>query len=341
MDRARWLTALVLLLAPFAPAEEFTSRKAQAAQKELDKARLAARKAHEKELLAAGKSYSKELGDARKAAMQAGQLEEARRVDDILAWLKGVVSQLERGVWSDEDPNDRRPLESAPAQEAQRRYQAAVEAASQSWRGARIAALDAYRRGLEAALQPILKAAKDLDEAERIKAAIRAAEAELDSFRATEGWVVLFRSSDPNDWNTHKQEPERFAMPLASAPAEIRYVRMKRMDTGEQVILALTREELGQDGSEGRYAWMGARTVNEGGTHLGIDNADWLRTFRDGGKIMVGSRRSTGGWGFGHAVHKNDVQYYSWAGEEIPRTVFEIAVTARELPLEEQEHLLR
>ncbi len=41
------------------------------------------------------------------------------------------------------------------------------------------------------------------------------------------------------------------------------------------------------------------------------------------------------GSGFGHKCFANDKQYYCWRGKEIPRTVFEIAVTNDQLhPLE-------
>lgn len=51
------------------------------------------------------------------------------------------------------------------------------------------------------------------------------------------GWTVLFRSSDPSLWNTHAGDStssDRFSRPVASAPQDLAYLRMVRMDTCEQ-----------------------------------------------------------------------------------------------------------
>ena len=62
-----------------------------------------------------------------------------------------------------------------------------------------------------------------------------------------------------------------------------------------------------------------------------------LRCYRDGGRIMIHNARSTSGWGFGHAVHKNDVQYFAWNGRELAATTFEVAVTCRDLNADEEK----
>jgi hypothetical protein len=46
------------------------------------------------------------------------------------------------------------------------------------------------------------------------------------------------------------------------------------------------------------------------------------------------------GWGFGYRSFLNDQQGYTWAGEPIAPTVFEIAVTAGPLSLAERKLLL-
>lgn len=333
------LLALVCLSGP-AGAQEFTTRKAQSARRDLDKAQAAARKTYEGKATAAARAYLKELEQAKKAIMRAGDLDEARRIDAAIEWLAPIAQALEKGVADGLRLKDDHPLQSPDALTGQRRYQTAIEEAEQARQAARVSALGSYKKSLDAALQAVLKAAKDLDEAERINAAIRAADQELDGIAAESGWVAVFRSGHPEDWNTQRNEPERFAIPLSSAPEAIRYVRLKRLDTGEQVILPLERAALEQDAGEVAFGWNGARTVNEGGVHLGIHTTQWTLTWKDGGRIMIGARCSASGWGFGHKVHANDKQYCAWAGQEIPLTSFEVAVTNRELNEDEQGQLL-
>jgi hypothetical protein len=48
-----------------------------------------------------------------------------------------------------------------------------------------------------------------------------------------------------------------------------------------------------------------------------------------------------GGSGFGHKVNVGDKQYYCWQDKEIPKTAFEVAVTADALTDEEQRHRVK
>jgi hypothetical protein len=47
------------------------------------------------------------------------------------------------------------------------------------------------------------------------------------------------------------------------------------------------------------------------------------------------------GSGFGHKINVAGMQGYTWKGQEIPRTTFEIAVTADPLTEEETSRLLK
>jgi serine/threonine protein kinase len=90
---------------------------------------------------------------------------------------------------------------------------------------------------------------------------------------APPGWVVLFRSLDPSLWNTDSPDENRFAIPLARAHSKICYLRLKRMDTGEMLIVPITRATLTQQVRslrEQEFAWNGAATEAFGGRHLGI-----------------------------------------------------------------------
>jgi hypothetical protein len=158
-------------------------------------------------------------------------------------------------------------------------------------------------------------------------------------------WTVLFRSDDPSIWNTDTRRGEQFAVRLEKAPATIRYLRLRRMDTGEALILPLTASQLGtapQPVPDRGYAWNGSARADWGGLHLGIAQAPRYPFAAPEGIIVV----AYDGWdvfrgsGFGHKCFVNDTQYYCWRGEEIPRTVFEIAVTDEPLSDEERRCLL-
>jgi serine/threonine protein kinase len=90
---------------------------------------------------------------------------------------------------------------------------------------------------------------------------------------APAGWVVLFRSVDPSDWDTEIDRDGRLAIPVARADERIRYLRLTRTDTGDKLIVPVTRERLNKAASalgENESAWQGTATQAFGGRHLGI-----------------------------------------------------------------------
>jgi eukaryotic-like serine/threonine-protein kinase len=97
---------------------------------------------------------------------------------------------------------------------------------------------------------------------------------------APQGWVVLFRSQDPSVWNTDSPDETRFAVPVARAASTIRYLRLKRLDTGDMLILPMTQTNLAQApkmmGGQ-NYAWNGSANEAFGGRHLGIVEGRPLR----------------------------------------------------------------
>jgi serine/threonine protein kinase len=160
-----------------------------------------------------------------------------------------------------------------------------------------------------------------------------------------EHWTVLFRSDDPAVWDTDSPG-ENFAVPLRRAPADIHYVRLRGTDTGEALILPLTRGQLNKGNmptpQEGCW-WNGTAKDDYGARHLGIAQAGRLKWPNLDGVVSV----MDDGWdafrgsGFGHLCMRNQTgQHYCWRGKEIPRTVFEIAVTAERLTEEEKRFLV-
>jgi hypothetical protein len=160
------------------------------------------------------------------------------------------------------------------------------------------------------------------------------------------GWTVLFRSDDPAVWNTISPG-DKFALPVGRAHARVRFLRLKRLDTGELLILPITREQLAREPKpppERRYGWNGTARREYGGLHLGIVHGPrwkWPDLPKDGISLQNDGWDGFTGSGFGHKVNVGDKQYYCWEDKEIPRTVFEIAVTADSLTEEERRRLLK
>ncbi len=148
-------------------------------------------------------------------------------------------------------------------------------------------------------------------------------------------WTVVFSSNNPEKWNKEKVKKD--------APEDMRYLRIKRIDTGDYVIIPLEKNKLTADLEiNSRYGWYGSGTFICNAYHLGI--ADLKKGVVRGTMCIdpyASPERDHPGWGFGHKAYINDKQCYAWDGEEIKKTVFEISVRTSELAPEEQEKLLK
>jgi hypothetical protein len=156
-------------------------------------------------------------------------------------------------------------------------------------------------------------------------------------------WRILFRSKKPELWNTNTQTGDDFAIPMQSTPEGVRYLRLRRLDTGDAIIIAISRGRIGRVDPQGaKVRWNGGANDEHGGYHLGIAEGPVAR-FTEGqgtiGVLMDGWDANPGS-GFGHAHHiDNGGQRFSWLGKEIPATTFEIAVTTEELTDKEKAWL--
>ncbi len=155
------------------------------------------------------------------------------------------------------------------------------------------------------------------------------------------GWRILFRSADPAIWNTDTfKELDQFAFMLTRAPAETRYLKMTNTEKGEFVIIEMTRSRLAEQTEQNGYGWNGRKVHNWNGHHLGIYDVTW--TDNERGYIFVSfieGKAFYRGWGFGHRSQIADQQGYSWNGQPIDKTVFEIAVKTTPLTSEEAKRL--
>jgi hypothetical protein len=168
-----------------------------------------------------------------------------------------------------------------------------------------------------------------------------------DAAPAPARWSILFRADDPAVWNTDAKGSDGvpIALPLSEAPARFRYLRLRRMDTREALIVAVTPEEL-ENGTppapETGFWWNGGNKEEYKGRHLGIAHGprykfpmphDMIAVMEIGWEGFAGS-------GFGHKCFVNDGQYHCWLGKEIKKTAFEIAVAEGPLGPEEMRVLV-
>lgn len=167
-----------------------------------------------------------------------------------------------------------------------------------------------------------------------------------DAKPATAEWAVLFRSDDPAHWDKDAKNAkgEQVAIPVKFAPENTRFLRLRRMDTWDVQIIPVTRDRLA-NGKPGDGAadfwWSGTAKEDWKGRHLGIAQTPRYKFPHSNKLIHV----MTEGWdgytgsGFGHKVDANDKQYYCWKGKEIPKTEFEVAVSAGPLSADEEKNL--
>lgn len=158
--------------------------------------------------------------------------------------------------------------------------------------------------------------------------------------RASRGWTILFRSQDPTHWNARVDAGGSFAVPLSAAPAGVRFLRLLRASDDAFVIVPMTNAQLdGKGPVSDRFGWAGEPFHQWNAHHLGIYGLDAVAPRARVSIIHLGGTDRLG-WGFGHKTFVDDRQYYSWAGEEIRETIFEIAVKTSDLTAAERGHLL-
>lgn len=154
-----------------------------------------------------------------------------------------------------------------------------------------------------------------------------------------DGWTILFMADDPLAWNFPIRSKYCYAVPLTAAPERFRYLRMRRMDTKEQVIIATSRFK--SDVWPSKTIWFrGDKPINRGGCALGIID---VRRGADRNRVPIIDVTPNGdlaGWGFGVWETGASRQGYVWDGRSIDPTAFEISVTNRELKADERKHLV-
>jgi hypothetical protein len=166
------------------------------------------------------------------------------------------------------------------------------------------------------------------------------------------GWTVLFRADDPLIWDHNTGEATAangYAISTKKAPEKVRFLRLKRMDTGDAVIVKMNRELLPRsEKADGEIWWSGGSAVRgpEGNRNklLGISRVSWPTTQKDDHLVRRAARRldqGYRGWGFSKLASQVPDQTCSWDGKPIAKTIFEIAVKGDDLSEAESQQLLK
>lgn len=79
----------------------------------------------------------------------------------------------------------------------------------------------------------------------------------LPAVRVEDGWSIVFRSADPLLWNVPVLNPDSYAVSLSKVPQDARYVRLRRMDTRQFVVLERTADDLARFRSTAHFPGEG------------------------------------------------------------------------------------
>ena len=160
-----------------------------------------------------------------------------------------------------------------------------------------------------------------------------------------DGWIVIFRSSDPSIWNSDVNRGKYdLSVSLSKVPADIKFLRMKVAGQRTEAIISITRDKLGSRYENGNYGWNGTNSKSWNAYHLGIYHLPPSRLPRGAVSLfhpVFAKPDDSSGCGFGHRVNMDDVQGYTWNLAPLPKTAFEISVKAKALTKAERKFLLQ
>lgn len=154
-------------------------------------------------------------------------------------------------------------------------------------------------------------------------------------------WIVLFLGTDSSAWNTESETWNAWSRPLSEAPSTTRFARVRRLDTGDSVIVPIEAEHLAERYVQGTVGWSGDGYEHEDIYHIGVFKTD-VRV-SDQGVIVINRDGFTPytGWGFGHRHNqRGQGAALAWAGREVPLTALEVSVTTAPLTATERRMLL-
>jgi hypothetical protein len=154
-----------------------------------------------------------------------------------------------------------------------------------------------------------------------------------------DGWTILFRADEPLIWNLPVRNKTMYSVPLSAAGKDIQYVRLRRMDTRDYVILQTSVINSRVWPTASPY-FRGDKCMDRQSCCLGIADPKHMIDSNQCASLDNTPNGSLGGYGFGQWNTGASRQGYLWASKPIDRTSFEISTTSRPLAPEEQSHLL-
>ncbi len=156
------------------------------------------------------------------------------------------------------------------------------------------------------------------------------------------GWLVVFRGNSAIYWDTAIDTSNAFAIPLEKIQEEdIRYVRLRRTDTGEVVIVAIGKELFTEGGQVSpNIVWANNADRRSALRFLGLASAA-LQSGDDLPWIVRQSNRPFSGWGFGSIWGKPGEIATCWQGQRLDSLGIEIAIKGEKLDSSEIRSLLK
>jgi hypothetical protein len=160
-----------------------------------------------------------------------------------------------------------------------------------------------------------------------------------------DGWIVIFRSSDPSIWNSDvNRGQDDLSVGLSKVPEDTKFLRMRAAGQRTEAIISIRKDKLGSRYENGNYGWNGTNNKGWNANHLGIYHLPPSKLPR--GEVSLfhpvfARQDDCSGYGFGHRVDIDDVQGYTWNLTPLRKAVFEISVKAKALTKAEHKSLLQ
>ncbi len=185
-----------------------------------------------------------------------------------------------------------------------------------------------------------------------------AVQEKIDTSKKSGNWQILLRGNDPSIWNTDTSDKTKgFAIPISKISGNIKYLKIKKMDADDFVIVPMTKENLlkqvdicedliwnGQNNSysdnfgKARTLGLANKKVPVNYFDKDIKDAETGVITYNGGHGLVGYA----GWGFSRSctAFAHGGQRFQWKMKSCDPVIFEISVNSLNLSSQEKEKLL-
>jgi hypothetical protein len=153
------------------------------------------------------------------------------------------------------------------------------------------------------------------------------------------GWTILFQSSNPLLWDIDCSNADSYSVRVECAPRDCKYLRVKRMDTGDFIIIPTNYQSVAGNSWHSLAWFRGDKRINRQACNLGV--VDEKHVVPDGNPFMAGEGNGHhSGWGFGESGSE-EKQTWQWDSQQLDATVIEISVTSRELTSLEEAKMMK